>query len=137
MGLGEQIIIAIEARRDRKRKNAREPYGDFYRHGGNELLYDMPIKSGDLIINAGGFEGVWTAAMITRYGHRSEICEPVPSFATHCKRLFAINALDRILGTALGSSARIMKFGLARLTELQHSMLGKVWCLSVVVHKGY
>ena len=113
MSLGQRIVNAIEARRDRKRKSAPGPHGDFYRHGGNELLYDVPVTTGSLVIDAGGYEGEWTATMIARYGCRSEVFEPVPSYADHCKRLFGRNTLVRVHVAALGGSSRMTKFSFA------------------------
>jgi len=89
------------------------PHGDFYRNGGNELLYDVPVSTGSLVIDAGGYEGEWTATMIARYGCRSEVFEPVPSYADHCKRLFGRNTLVRVHAAALGGSSRMTKFSFA------------------------
>jgi FkbM family methyltransferase len=110
MSLGERIVNAIEARRDRLRKSVLGPPGDFYRNGGNELLYDLPVSTGSLVIDAGGYEGEWTAKMIARYGCRSEIYEPFPLYAEHCKRLYASNTMVRIHAAALGGSVRTAKF---------------------------
>jgi len=110
MRLGEKIINAITARRHRKFMSARGPHGDFYRNGGNELLYDLPVTTGELVVDAGGYKGEWTAAMVVRYGCRSEIFEPVPSYADHCKSLFGRNALIRVHAAALGRSSRITQF---------------------------
>ena len=51
--------------------------------------------------------------MIARYGCRSEVFEPVPSYADHCKRLFGRNTLVRVHAAALGGSSRITKFSFA------------------------
>lgn len=113
MSLGEFIINAINARRDRKRKNTQGSYGDFYRNGGNELLYDVPVQTGDLIIDAGGYEGKWTATMVSRYGCQSEIFEPVPRYAAQCEAQFERNSLVRVHIAALGGSSRMTKFSIA------------------------
>lgn len=113
MGLGERIVNAIEAFRDQKRKNTPGPHGDFYRNGGNELLYEVPVSTGSLVIDAGGYEGEWSTTMIARYGCRSEIFEPVPSYADHCKRLFGKNTLVHVHAAALGGSLRVTKFSIA------------------------
>lgn len=110
MSLGERIVDIIEARRDRNRKSAPWPHGDFYRNGGNELLYDLPVTTGDLVVDAGGYKGEWTAAMISRYGCESEIFEPVPAYIDHCKRLFSKNKMVRVHPAALGGSSRIARF---------------------------
>ena len=113
MSLGERIVNIVEKRRDRKRKSMPGPYGDFYRNGGNELLYDVPVSTGSLVIDAGGYEGEWTVKMLARYGCRSEVFEPAPSYADHCKRLFGRNTLVRVHAAALGGSSRITKFSFA------------------------
>lgn len=113
MSLGERIIGAIEKYRDRKRKSIAGPHGDFYRNGGNDLLYDLQVSTGSLIIDAGGYKGEWTVGMIARYGCRSEIFEPVPSYAEHCKRLFSRNAFVHVHPAALGGSSRKTKFSFA------------------------
>jgi FkbM family methyltransferase len=113
MSLGERIVNAIEKRRDRGRKSRPGPYGDFFRNGGNELLYDVPVITGGLVIDAGGYEGEWTATMLARYGCRSEIFEPFPFYADHCKRLFSRNTLVCVHAAALGGSSRITKFSFA------------------------
>lgn len=113
MSLGERIINSIEKLRDRKQKSRPGPYGDFCRDGGNELLYDVPVTSGSLVIDAGGYEGEWTATMLARYGCRSEIFEPFPTYSYHCKRLFSRNTLVRVHPSALGGSSRITKFSFA------------------------
>jgi FkbM family methyltransferase len=113
MSLGKRIINAIEARRERLRKSAPGPHGDFYRNGGNDLLYDLPVSTGSLVIDAGGYEGEWSAKMIARYGCRSIIYEPFPRYADHCKRLYASNTMVRVHASALGGSARTAKFSFA------------------------
>lgn len=110
MSLGERIVNLIEKRRDRKLKSSSGPHGDFYRKGGKELLYDVPVTTGSLVIDVGGYEGEWTASMIARYGCRSIIFEPFPAYSDYCKRLFARNALVRVHAAALGGSSRITKF---------------------------
>ncbi len=39
MSLGQELIDAIEKRRDRQRKNQPGAVGQFWRDGGNQLLY--------------------------------------------------------------------------------------------------
>lgn len=113
MSLGEYIIKTIEKRREDKLKSELGPHGDFYRNGGNQLLYDVPVSTGSLVIDAGGYEGEWTAKMLVRYGCRSEVFEPVPAYADSCNRLFCKNALVRVHAAALGGSSRITKFCLS------------------------
>lgn len=113
MSIGQYLINYIESRRERNRRQLPWPHGDFYRHGGASLLYELPIETGELIIDAGGFEGEWTEKMIARYGCRSEIFEPVPAFVEHCRQLFKNNKLVRIHAAALGRAVRSAKFNLS------------------------
>ena len=90
--MGEIIVKRIEARQERLRLSDSGPLGAFYRAGGNNLLFkDLPISKDDLVIDAGGYFGHWTAGIITRYGCHSEIFEPVPAFAQMCTELFQHN----------------------------------------------
>lgn len=113
MSLGEFVINFINKRRDKNQKKSKGPYGDFYRNGGNELLYDVPVKTGNIVIDVGGYKGEWTATMIARYGCRSEIFEPFPSYFEECKKLFSKNTFVRVHPLALGSSSRTTKFSFA------------------------
>lgn len=113
MSLGECVIAAIEQRRKKKRQHLSGPLGEFYRNGGSELLYELPISTNDLVIDAGGFEGEWTSKMLIRYGCRSEVFEPIPDYAEHLKRLFHKNALVQVHAAALGGSARVTSFSIA------------------------
>lgn len=113
MGISERIVDAIERRWARNRKRIPGPLGDFYRNGGNDQLYDLPVSTGDLIIDAGGYKGEWTAKMMVHYGIRSEVFEPVLAYADHCKRLFTRNSYIRVHTSALGGASRITTFSLA------------------------
>jgi FkbM family methyltransferase len=113
-GLGSRIVATIQDRAERKRLAARGPVGDFYRAGGNDLLYvDLPLSQDDLVIDAGGYKGDWTAGMLTRYGCCSELFEPVPDFAERCRVRYQHNARVRVHQSALGGSNRNTHFGLA------------------------
>jgi FkbM family methyltransferase len=110
MSLGERIIQAIEKRRDRKRRSQPGAIGQFWRDGGNSLLYELPVTANSVIIDAGGYKGEWTAEMIARYGCRSMLYEPVPAFADHCNKFFSKNQLVHVHAAALGGSDRITTF---------------------------
>ena len=113
-GLGSRIVTAIQQRAERKRLNALGPIGDFYRAGGNRLLYDdLPLGQDDWVIDAGGYEGEWTTGMLTRYGCHSELFEPVPAFAEQCRTLYQHNTRVCVHPMALGGSNRSTRFSLA------------------------
>lgn len=112
-GFGSRIIAAIQNRAERKRMAAGGPIGDFYRGGGNSQLYlDLPLCQDDLVLDAGGYKGEWTAGILTRYGCRSEIFEPVPAFAEHCRALYRHNSRVRVHQAALGGRSRTAHFNL-------------------------
>lgn len=120
MSLGEKIIAAIERRRLGKKLQAEGAIGDFYRNGGNELLYDLPVSTGGVVIDGGGFEGEWTQKMLARYGCRSEIFEAIPLFANQLEETFAKNKLVNVHGAALGGSCRTTEFNLAADGSSEH-----------------
>jgi FkbM family methyltransferase len=64
------------------------------------------------VIDAGGYEGEWPAGMISRYGCKSKVYEPVPTFFEHCKRYFKNNAFVEVHMAALGGSNRKATFQL-------------------------
>jgi len=108
-----RILIAIENRIKNKQKKIPGPLGQFYRNGGNDQLYDIPVQTGELIIDAGSYQGEWTAKMIIRYGCRSECFEPVIAYAENCKRLFLKNTMVRVNSCALGASNQVADFNLS------------------------
>ncbi len=112
MTISQKIIDAIEYRRDKQRKRSPGAVGQFWRDGGNELLYDLPVSTGGLIIDAGGYKGEWTAEMISRYGCRSQIFEPVPKFFEHCRKYFKNNSAVQVYKAALGGANRKTTFSL-------------------------
>lgn len=110
-GLGMRIVAAIEARQRRLRLRDPSALGDFYRAGGSTLLYEeLPVSETDLVIDAGGYHGEWTAGMLARYGCHSELFEPAPAFVSICQRTFARNKRVRIHPVALGSANQRLRF---------------------------
>lgn len=113
MSLGELIIARLESHRQKKLKSRSDSLGAFYRDGGNNLLYDVPVSTGSLVIDAGGYKGDWTARMLAVYGCRSELYEPVPTFANHCRERFGNNSMVCVHPVALGGSSRVATYDLA------------------------
>ena len=124
MGLHTSIIRMLEARQARARLRRRGALGDFHRAGGAALLEDMPVSSDDVVIDGGGFEGNWTAAMLVRSGCSSVIFEPVPSFATACRARFARNARVTVHEAALGGTERTARFAIDSLASSEHRARG-------------
>jgi len=106
MGLGEQLERFIQDRRRRRVQADHSPHGSFHRAGGNDLLFqDMPVSSDDVVIDGGGYRGDWTAEMICRYGCRSIIFEPVPSFAAQLRARYGCNERVELCPAGLGRSS--------------------------------
>jgi FkbM family methyltransferase len=112
MGLHTTLIRMLQARQDRARQTRKGPIGDFYRAGGNKLLHALPVTTDDVVIDAGGFEGDWTAAMLERFGCRVELFEPIPAFAEACRARFARNGRVVVHEAALGGSERTARFAI-------------------------
>jgi FkbM family methyltransferase len=103
MGWGEQVECLIRERRRRRLHADKGPHGAFYRSGGNELLFEgLPLGPEDVVIDAGGYRGEWTDEILCRYGCRSIILEPVPSFAERLTSRYRNNSRVEVVAAALG-----------------------------------
>jgi len=112
LSLSQKIINFIEMKRDKKKKNQPGEVGRFWRDGGYELIYDLPVTNDGLIVDAGGYKGEWSAGMISRYGCRIQIFEPVPEFFEYCQAYFRSNKLVQVNKSALGGSDRKTRLNL-------------------------
>lgn len=117
MGLHTTLIRMLQSGQDRARLARKGPIGDFYRAGGNELLHALPVTTDDVVIDAGGFEGDWAAAMLVKFGCRVELFEPIPAFARACRTRFASNRRVEVHEAALGGSARTARFAVASVAS--------------------
>jgi len=120
MGLGQKLIEYIHRSRDKKQKKQPGDIGRFWRDGGNRLLYDVPVKTGDLIIDAGGYKGEWSIGMVSRYGCRCVILEPVPEYFEYCREYFQKNELVHVERFALGGVKRTTSFFLLENGTSEH-----------------
>jgi len=111
MSLGESIIQRIIARRDRKRRQKAGPVGDFYRAGGNALLYEgLPVTSSSTVIDGGGYRGWWTRKMLVTYGCHCEVYEPIEGLSRELLSMFSQNELVSVHAAGLGGSSRTASF---------------------------
>lgn len=75
-------------------------------NGGNELLWrGLPIKGRDVVLDAGGFEGEWTAQILRRYGCRAVVVEPQPTALAQLRKRFRGNGRVKLVEGALHHSA--------------------------------
>jgi FkbM family methyltransferase len=121
MGIAQKIIDLIVIYENIKNKRKPGDLGKFWQDGGVELLYDLPIKTNNLVIDGGGYRGEWTAAILSRYGCRVKLYEPVPEFSMHCESLFKDNQLVEVFRSALGGSNRKSNFRLDDNSTTEYS----------------
>ena len=115
MGIGSAIQKALEARRTRKQLSAPGPIGDFWRAGGQTLLWErQPIDSSSLVWDVGGFRGDWCAEALWRYGCSVVVFEAIPEFASEIARRFGQNARVSVVPAALGREDGTLDFNLDR-----------------------
>jgi FkbM family methyltransferase len=82
------------------------PLEKFWLSGGNELLWrGLPIESRDVVLDAGGFEGDWTARILHRYGCRAIVVEPQPEALGLLRKRFNGNDRVRVVEGALHQDA--------------------------------
>ena len=106
MSIAEKLLNLINNRRKRWERTRPGDLGKFWRDGGDSLLYDLPIKTGGIVIDGGGYKGDWTYKLVALYGCKSLIFEPVPEYAAYCKKLFKKNSLVTVHNVALGGEFR-------------------------------
>lgn len=80
------------------------PLGEFYRNGGAPLIVDgLPLTDEDLVIDGGGYKGVWASDIFCRYGSRIIIFEPLPQYADYLRRFFGYNRRVEVVQAALSN----------------------------------
>jgi FkbM family methyltransferase len=106
-----QAQRALDAYRHWRERTSPGALGPFYRSGGNQLLYErLPLSSSDWVIDAGGFEGDWSAEIMVRYGCRSLVFEPVPEFQERISQRLERN--DRVVLVKKGIGGRTETIGM-------------------------
>ena len=123
MGYGQRIEAALTTLRDWRRKNQPGALGSFYRAGGDtRLATDLPLSCDDVVVDAGGYRGGWTAEILVRYGCRSLVFEPVPQFRDVIRERYAANSRVRVFGEGLAAQDCDMPLHLA---EAGSSVFGR------------
>ena len=117
LGIHSNLIRFLQNKQCQARLRRKGSLGDFYRAGGDHILFDIPAECGDLVMDVGGYSGDWTAAIIARYGCHSEIFEPIPEFALKCQERFALNARVNVHKEALGGTNRKTQFSIDQLAS--------------------
>lgn len=114
MGIGEKIEAGLAGYRRWRKVRARGPLGDFYRAGGARLLFEnLPVQSGSVVLDVGGFHGEWTAEMTWRYGCRSIVFEPIPEFLGELAEKFGKNERITLVRAGLAARAGTLRMRIA------------------------
>lgn len=104
MSAGTRIELALTTYRAWRQRHCSEPHRSFFHDGGNERLFaGLPSNSAGVVLDVGGYQGSWTSEIIVRYGVRSIVFEPVPSFAEGIRSRFRYN--DRVVVVEAGLAA--------------------------------
>jgi FkbM family methyltransferase len=110
MGVLSKLELAAGRYRDWRNRRVRGPHGDFFRAGANEVLFaDLPVDADSVVLDVGGYQGAWTAEMSGRYGCRSIILEPIPTFARRIKHRFARNRRVEVIAAGLGARDEVVQ----------------------------
>lgn len=111
MGIGTRIEMGLAKYRMWRRQHLPGPMGDFCRAGHNDLLFeDLPLETGDWVLDGGGYKGEWSARVMAEYGSKVLIVEAIPAFAESIANRFRHNKNAEVRCGALSG-----KDGLIRL----------------------
>jgi FkbM family methyltransferase len=86
--------------RDRQEREAARWFRD---RGDASLRLDYPLTAASVVLDCGGFEGDWAAAIHRRYGCRVCVFEPVPSFLSRLDERFSGQPSVQCFGYGLHS----------------------------------
>lgn len=104
MSILQAILNKIDNWRNSKLLRQPGDLGKFWRNGGNNLLFEnLPVSTNGIVIDAGAFKGEWTNGIITRYGCKIIMFEPVPSLFFPLHSFYKKNSNVNVINAALGS----------------------------------
>ena len=72
-----------------------------------------PPRTGDLLLDVGGFEGNWAAEALTRYACEVVVYEPVAAYSQRLAERFRHNERVRVVHAALGADVGTMTIAVA------------------------
>lgn len=91
-----------------------KPLRQFFRAGGNRLLWELDIPPEALVVDAGGYQGDWAGEILSRFSCRIVIVEPIPAFQAILHRRFGMNPRVQIQQAALGKVNGTGKFSIQK-----------------------
>lgn len=111
MGLGQLLETKLHQYRKWRNERAPGPMGDFYRQGANHLLYkDLGISAEDIVIDAGGYHGKWSAEIMIRYARVSSYLNPFLNSLKFVKVSFKPITVSRFSGRGFPESRSRSKY---------------------------
>jgi len=114
MQIGSAIEQALARWRRWRRERVPGSLGLRHRERGEDRLSaGLPVRSDDLVVDAGGYEGEWAALMAWRYGCRILIIEPVSDFFRAIEKRFADNERIKVVNAALGGAEGTVQIAVA------------------------
>lgn len=107
MSFSEQIIKYINRRRINYQKKNKGPLGQFYRDGGNELLFKyLKLNTKSIVIDGGCYLGDFTNEILIRFGSRVLSFEPLKKEYNELFIRFQKNKLVNLYNQAIYDSEK-------------------------------
>ena len=89
------------------RRKHRRVLQQWWADGGDaRFRYDYDLTPGAFVMDLGGYQGEWAAAIHARYRCRIAVFEPVAAFAASLRSRFEHSADVEVFGYGLGASSR-------------------------------
>jgi FkbM family methyltransferase len=105
MSISNFILKIIDIRRKREQRNFSGPIGEFFRDGGNELLYKyLNLNTKSIVIDGGCYLGDFTKEILIRFGSRVLSFEPLKKEYKELICTFKKNKLVHLYNKALYDS---------------------------------
>lgn len=107
MSFSQFLINYIKNRRIRIEKKKIGPIGDFFRDGGNELLYKyLSLDKNSIVIDGGCYHGDFTKQILIRFGSRVLSFEPLKDEYKKLVLRFKKNKLVNLYNQAIYDSKK-------------------------------
>jgi FkbM family methyltransferase len=107
MSFSNKIIRYIYKRRSIRQKNNKGPLGQFYRDGGNEILFKyLTLDNNSVVIDGGCYLGDFTKEILIRFGSRVLSFEPLKKEYKQLVFRFEKNKLVNLYNQAIYDSEK-------------------------------
>lgn len=107
MSFSDKIIRYIYKRRITHQKSNKGPLGQFYRDGGNEILFKyLALDNNSIVIDGGCYHGDFTKEILIRFGSRVLSFEPLKKEYKELVFRFEKNKLVNLYNQAIYDSEK-------------------------------